>query len=822
MSGKQDKSAETDPTTSKVSAKLRRLIVKLTRFLLIPGLVFWGGYTVIQNPEGAATYLMNHLGVVFWILLVVAIVGGRAGEAKARMTAITDPKSRRKMKDPLQGTFAALGEWIELSLFRDALPWRIAQLISTGFCLFMVTTKALSVDDFSATSESGWAPIIQTMIWPVIWVGLLGMRISPSSKKRHSTLKAIYNIANSSMKFPRPTPRMQPDVLRLQDPFRVVKVREWETLELPRRFRIDGPANMSVTDTKAWEEFMENMDAKLPHPEGWHLDKDRAGTSAEVYPAEYPVSVLWKGEYDPDPLVFLPGADLDQPGETAAFTFGETSPHIMATGGTGSGKSSFAEIVLAQAGIKPMPWDPTLFADCQIIDPKGPFANRWEHRPNMTVTNGAVDVVDEHGETMSGVVAMAMHAEKLLKELDRRSNVQQGYKGIATWIDLPDDVKKSEKLRPVIIVMDEFLDHVTKDGSKSDQAEVENAARDRIVYITGQIARKGRSLGLHLILIAQDGKMTDIGSALVRQMVARIVLGNMDRNAMARMFGEGADLGILPTARLVNGRLKGIPGRGRLMNATGQAIQKVQIAWFGGSSNLDALDKFLPRAVVEEEAPSGIDGIDSLEDADHNGIPDAWENLPVRKPAAGTLRIISEADYDMLTAAPEAPAEEAAAAEEAGRAGDEPAWLADDATQVADDTDEPAADEDEEAEGQADIVEFPAAAAVSAPPVAPVADPTPAPAPAPKNPWGAKPATVTPAAKPAAPASAPAVKAKDAEEEAGVVQAHKDWVSTNPFLAAVEAANTTPSTATPSAAAAATKTGEAVRFDMDDLFGPSK
>lgn len=804
MSGKQDKPAETDPATSKVPAKLRRLAVKLARFLLVPGLVAWGVYTVAQDPEGAMAYLVGHLGVVFWLLLVVGIVGGRAAEAKARMTTLTDPKSRRKIKDPLQGTFAALGEWIELALFRDALPWRIAQMVSTGVCLFMVTTKSLSVEDINAAAVSGWGPVIQTLLWPVVWVILLLIRISPSSKKRHNTLKAIYNIANSSMKFPRPSARMQPDVMRLQDPFRVVRVREWETLELPRRFRVEGPANMSVTDTNAWEEFMENMDAKLPHPEGWHLDKDRTGTSAEVYPAEYPVSVLWKGEYDPDPLVFLPGADLDHPGETASFTFGETSPHIMATGGTGSGKSSFAEIVLAQAGIKPMPWDPTLFADCQIIDPKGPFANRWENRPNMTVTNGAVDVVDEHGEAMSGVVAMAMHAEKLLKELERRSNVQQGYKGIATWIDLPDDVKKSEKLRPVIIVFDEFLDHVTKDGSKSEQAEVENAARDRIVYIAGQVARKGRSLGLHIILIAQDGKMTDIGSALVRQMVARIVLGNMDRNAMARMFGDSADLGILPTARLVNGRLKGIPGRGRLMNATGQAIQKVQIAWFGGSSNLDALDKFLPRAVAVEDTPESIE---TLEDADNNGIPDAWENLPVRAPAHGTLRMISESDFDHFTDHPDTSEQQADPAAPALQAepDNEPA------TQVAEAFEDHLDDDEDPEDHLEDDEALPApeeeAPAASAP------APAPAPAAEPKNPW----ATIQTTTVPAAPKPSPAPE--EAYEPA--VEAHQDWASSNPFLAAVQAANAAPVPATKTAGPA-TKAPENDQFDVNNLFGPGK
>ena len=643
MSEPNEDIAKPDSRGAKILAVLRRTAVKAARFLLIPGLVAWGGYTIYQDPAAALAYLGNHLGIVFWALILLAIIVFRVAESKARMKVILTPSKtkRTKMKDPMQATHTAVAEWIELAYFRDALPWRIIQILAAAATVWAVTTRQLSLDDFSAAPIQ-WEPVAVTLAAPVLWVSILALRIRPTMTKRHQTIKAIFNIARSSMKFPRPTQRPTSEQARLQDPFKVVKVKEWETLELPRRFRIEGPADMSVTNTSAWDEVMENLDAKLTHPEGWHLDKDRAGTSADIFPAQYPTSVLWAGEFDPDPLVFLAGADLDAPGEWASFTFGETSPHIMVTGGTGSGKSSFAEAVLAQAGIKPMPWDPTLFIDCQIIDPKGPFANRWENRPNMTVTNGSVDLPDEFGENQSGVVAMAMHAEKLLAELNRRSALQQGYKGIATWIDLPDEVKKSAKLRPVIIVMDEFLDHVTKDSSKSEQADIENAARDRIVYITGQIARKGRSLGMHLILIAQDGKMTDIGSSLVRQMVARMVLGNMDRMAMGRMFGEGTELGILPASRLVNGKLKGIPGRGRLMNAPGQALRRIQVFWFGGSSNLDNLDKFLPRSVQEGEVRDSLGG---MEDLDENGVPDEWENLPARG-----MRIIPESGFDAFAA----------------------------------------------------------------------------------------------------------------------------------------------------------------------------
>lgn len=653
----------TDSKGAKVLGALKRAGVKAVRILLIPALIGWAGYLTYQDPAAVGRYLASHLGVVVWVVLVVGIVLGRFAEARARMTAILAPAKsrRRKAQTALQATPTAVSEWIETAFFRDKVPWRLMQYASTAATVWAVSTRPLSVRDFMEPPVD-WAAVSFPLFAPLVWVCLLAARVRPTMKARHESIQAIYNIVYSCMKFPRPNQRPTGEQVRLLDPFKVVNVKEWETLELPRRFRVEGPKTMSVTDTKVWEELMDNLDAKLPHPEGWHLEKDRSGTSAEIYPAQYPISVLWEGQYDPDPLVYQAGVDLDAPGEWASFTFGETSPHIMVTGGTGAGKSSFAEIVLAQAAIKPMPWDQTLFADCHIIDPKGPFANRWENRPNMTVTNGAVDTVDEMGEPQSGIVSMAMHAEKILAELQRRSDLQNRYKGIATWVDLPDEVKKSEKLRPLIIVFDEFLDFVTKDSSKSEASEVENAAKDRVVYIAGQVARKGRSLGLHMILVAQDGKMTDIGSSLVRQMVARGVMGNMDRTAMGRMFGEGAELGILPASRLVNGKLKGIPGRGRLMNAPGQAIRRIQVAWFGGSTNSDALDKYLPRTAAVGEVRESVD---ALEDKDGNGIPDAWENLP-----PDGMHPISENEFDALTAiarpvsSPESPAGQEDAAED--------------------------------------------------------------------------------------------------------------------------------------------------------------
>lgn len=274
--------------------------------------------------------------------------------------------------------------------------------------------------------------------------------------------------------------------------------------------------------------------------------------------------------------------------------------------------TSVTEAIVAQAATKPMPWSPEddpIYATTYIIDPKGPFANRWEGRPNIITVNGTRDTIDEEGEPISGIEAMTNMVNEFYSEMQRRGQIIDSF-GVAKWLDLSEDVLRKERMAPWFIALDEYLDHTDKLTGSSEQTEKDNAARQILTEKVLLIARKGRSFGFHIMLIAQMANMTVIGNALMRQLVARIIMGNMDDSTYQSFF-QTTNVPLLPTTRVVEGKRKGIPGRGRILNSAGQDISRMQAFWFGGKENSETLDKHLPRKssvqVDNEYAEADID-----------------------------------------------------------------------------------------------------------------------------------------------------------------------------------------------------------------------
>lgn len=262
--------------------------------------------------------------------------------------------------------------------------------------------------------------------------------------------------------------------------------------------------------------------------------------------------------------------------------------------------TSIVEAIVAQAAIKPMPWskpDDPIYAQCYLIDPKGPLANRWENRPNIHVVNGTRETVNEDGDDISGIEAMrnmVAHVEQIM--LDRQRIMDDT--GVAKWQNIPEDILRSKKLAPLFLVLDEYLDHVDPDAGEGDQVERDNQARKMITQKVGLIARKGRSMGVHIMLIAQTANMTLIGNALMRQLPVRFMLGNMDESSYKSFFGMAErEVPPLPAMRTIAGtkKQKPIPGRGRVQNASGQPLSRIQAFWFGGEDNDETLNKLLPR-----------------------------------------------------------------------------------------------------------------------------------------------------------------------------------------------------------------------------------
>lgn len=261
-----------------------------------------------------------------------------------------------------------------------------------------------------------------------------------------------------------------------------------------------------------------------------------------------------------------------------------------------------------------MPWDENLFGRVVIVDPKGPFARRWAGRPGVVAVNGQEDAAepDDDGNPITGPVVMASGLEWIEEEHQRRASVLSRYKDVATWIHLPNDVKRTERFFPILVILDEYLDHTDSEKSNGDErVDKENFARDVIQRLTNWHARKYRNVGMHTVLIAQEVKMTAIGSALMRNLPVRAITGQMDDSQLYTMFGRKAEeIPSLPSTRYVfedgEKKAKTIPGRARIMNALGQDIEKIQISWFGGKTNSETLDKWLPRgeAPPTETSPS--------------------------------------------------------------------------------------------------------------------------------------------------------------------------------------------------------------------------
>lgn len=310
---------------------------------------------------------------------------------------------------------------------------------------------------------------------------------------------------------------------------------------------------------------------------------------------------LWDGEVHPDPLTFFVGQDL-MTTEKRYLRLGEVSPHILASGGTASGKTSIADVIAAQALIKPMPWDQSLHGSVVMVDPTGALARRWAGRPGVIVANGLEDAAepDEDGNPVTGPLVMASAMEWIEVEHQRRATILARH-AAATWLHLPDEVKREERLAPMIVILDEYLDHIDMVQGDSEQAQKENHASEVVTRLANWHARKGRSVGIHLVLIAQKIEKGTIDAPLLRNLPARIVTGQVGDAQLRLAFGDQDFPELVSTRVVVEGgesKMKMVPGRARIMDEPSQRIDTIQIPWFGGRSNAETLDKWLPRGVV--------------------------------------------------------------------------------------------------------------------------------------------------------------------------------------------------------------------------------
>lgn len=517
-------------------------------------------------------------------------------------------RARPKPQAPLRSATSIAIETADVVMFLDGILFRVIYLL---LGVAAVATPLLHTVPYTLYEQvrDDPQPTLQRIAWslagPLVYYAFLRWRVGHIIKVRRRAIEAIWQVAKDFLRYPKRLPATPTaDELELMSPERAVKVTDWLSLTTVDRAFILTPSSLSVTEEETWDEFDRNLNARVARDGDWRVRRDPKGKGATIEAANYPTGVLWDGQLEPDPLTYFIGQNLDT-SKPATLTLNDVSPHGAGSGGTRTGKTSFAEIVAVQVALKSMPWDENLRGVVDIVDPKGPFARRWRGRRGIVASEGTADhyceVDPESGEPLTGIEVMALHMQAIDAERIRRDKVLAKYPQAGTWVHLPDEVKRKEKFYPRLVILDEYLDHTESISGSSPRVARENEARTKITELAPMHARKYANVGMFTMMLAQEAKMGRMGSDYMRNLPYRFVTGQMDDTQLRTMFGD-RDIPSLRSTRAVNGEEKTVPGRARFMNVGGGVIQRLQIMWFGGEYNDESLDKWLPRG---EEPPNG-------------------------------------------------------------------------------------------------------------------------------------------------------------------------------------------------------------------------
>lgn len=229
-------------------------------------------------------------------------------------------------------------------------------------------------------------------------------------------------------------------------------------------------------------------------------------------------------------------------GEPVVFDPGE-SPHVLAAGVTGAGKSSLIQALCYGAAIAG--------AELYLVDP----------------VKGAADFafLRDHARAFATTPLEAAAVMKAVyEEVKRRKDLNAAH-GVGSVLELPD------ALRPcrIFVVVDEFTsligaDPVPKQPFDDPDEEAErqlqlalNAAKQQVGIYAGRFAREARSAGVTLLLGTQKlmAKTLDTlpGSSDLKTNLARILLGKAssgERMSALRAFDDAPVLeGDIPKGR---------------------------------------------------------------------------------------------------------------------------------------------------------------------------------------------------------------------------------------------------------------------------------
>ncbi len=258
------------------------------------------------------------------------------------------------------------------------------------------------------------------------------------------------------------------------------------------------------------------------------------------------------------------------------------TPHVLLAGATGSGKGG--TIRSALAGALEASWQAV------VIDPKESGEYRWLDHLGVPVLSNILEQV----EALQQIDGVRQRRQTLIKTC-----------GADTWHQLPGEVRA--RWRAVLVVIDEAADLLVQVKGRSEPQREYAALQQEAARLIAQLAPKGRSAGIHLIVAIQrpdTAQLGDQGGALRNNLTARLALGSLDAEGI-RMLG-------VPTSDPVAMTLDGTPGRGICVGfGDDPRPSACQVAWLDQRQALDA---------IKPAAHQGIDGIEPT------GVPTSDES----------------------------------------------------------------------------------------------------------------------------------------------------------------------------------------------------
>lgn len=178
------------------------------------------------------------------------------------------------------------------------------------------------------------------------------------------------------------------------------------------------------------------------------------------------------------------------------------NPHILITGGTGSGKSYYANQIVLQALIKGY--------QVSILDYKRSYQVYRKH------CQVAFTVEDIHSLLSATIEELHKRQEEMDSILESNPNalaIEHGY--------------------PVhLVVFEEYLALVNSGADKKVLADIEK----KILEIT----TTGRALGIHILMIMQQSSATTVSTSIRANLSCKLVFGSAPKSILETTFGIGS------------------------------------------------------------------------------------------------------------------------------------------------------------------------------------------------------------------------------------------------------------------------------------------